>query len=129
MPTSEPTLCPREARCVPLQREASTRFTRSRDRPVDARNCVARKRRSRHLWRGNTFHGQSPGDRPQAAGAFFFAVKGQRPVNGFRTWLNAHVSWTMPEQLFEPVLPGQPPLSRWTAEIESVLNPLSCAKV
>jgi hypothetical protein len=33
------------------------------------------------------------------------------------------------EQLFEPVVPGQPPLSRWTAQIESVLNPRCCAKL
>jgi hypothetical protein len=33
----------------------------------------------------------------------------------------------MPEQLFEPVTPGQPPLSRWIAQIESVFKPLARA--
>jgi len=33
----------------------------------------------------------------------------------------------MPEQLFEPVLPGHPPLSRWIAQMESVSKPFACA--
>ena len=38
-------------------------------------------------------------------------------------WLKSQVFCTMPEQLFDPVFAGQPPLSRCTAQIERVLNP------
>ena len=69
----------------------------------------------------------SPGDRPQATGARFSFALAQGLVKGFSTWLNSQVFWTMPEQLFDPVFPGQPPLSRWTAQIERVLNPFATA--
>jgi hypothetical protein len=72
--------------------------------------------------------GRSPGDRPQAAGAFFYSeLVGAR--EGAQDVAEVQVFCTIPEQLFEPVVPGQPPLSRWTAQIESVLNPRCCAKL
>ena len=69
----------------------------------------------------------SPGDRPQASGARFFSALAQGLVKGFSTWLKSQVFCTMPEQLFDPVFPGQPPLSRWTAQIDRVLNPFVTA--
>ena len=42
--------------------------------------------------------------------------------------MNAHVSCTIPEQPFAPVVPGQPPLSRWMAHIEIVLMTMARAK-
>jgi hypothetical protein len=51
----------------------------------------------------------------------------QGRVNGFSTWLKSHVFCVIPEQLLEPVFPGQPPLSRWTAQIDRVLNALALA--
>ena len=50
-------------------------------------------------------------------------------VKPFNTFVKSHVFWTMPEQLFEPVDPGHPPLSRWIAHIEMTLIPLAWAKV
>jgi hypothetical protein len=50
------------------------------------------------------------------------------PVYGSRMWLKSQGFWTIPEQLFESVAPGQPPLSRWIAHIESVLMPFALAK-
>ena len=41
--------------------------------------------------------------------------------------MKSHVFWTMPEQLFDPVTPGQPPLSRWFAQIDYVSTPFACA--
>ena len=35
-------------------------------------------------------------------------------------WVKSQVFWVMPEQVFLSRLPGQPPLSRWIAQIESV---------
>lgn len=67
----------------------------------------------------------SPGVRPQATGARFFLALAQGLVKGFSTWLKSQVFCTMPEQLFDPVFPGQPPLSRWTAQIDRVLNPFA----
>ena len=52
--------------------------------------------------------------RRQAAshrGSFSFR-RDQGPLNGFSTRLKSQVFWTIPEQLLDPVLPGQPPLSR-----------------
>ena len=40
------------------------------------------------------------------------------PVNGLSTPVKSHTFCTMPEQAFEPVCPGQPPLSRWIAQID-----------
>ncbi len=42
--------------------------------------------------------------------------------------LNAHGAWSIPEQSSEPALPGQAPLSRWTAHIESAAMPCAAAK-
>src|SRR6478672_5804263 len=50
------------------------------------------------------------------------------PLNGARTCVKSQVPWTMPEQEFEPVVPGQPPLSLWIAQNDSVLMPLVRAK-
>ena len=57
-----------------------------------------------------------------------FAILHQHhPVNGSRMWLKSQVFCTIPEQLFEPVTPGDPPLSRWIAQIDSVFSPLELA--
>jgi hypothetical protein len=50
-----------------------------------------------------------------------------RPVKPFRFVVNSHVCWAMPEQSFAPVVPGQPPLSRWIAHIDSALIPFDLA--
>ena len=47
----------------------------------------------------------------------------------FSVEVNSQVGWAIPEQSFAPVVPGQPPLSRWIAHIESVLIPFARAKV
>ena len=49
-------------------------------------------------------------------------------VNGSKVWLNCHVLCAMPEQLSEPLVPTQPPLSRCNAQNDSVLMPLDAAQ-
>jgi len=39
-------------------------------------------------------------------------------VQRSKTWLNAQVAWLMPEQELLSMAPGQPPLSRWIAQME-----------
>src|SRR5215469_17586727 len=41
-----------------------------------------------------------------------------QPVNGSRMWLKSHVFCVMPEQVLLSTVPGQPPLSRWIAQID-----------
>ncbi len=50
-------------------------------------------------------------------------------VYGAKMWLKSQVPWAMPEQLSEPAVPTQPPLSRWSAQNESVLTPLESAQL
>lgn len=45
-------------------------------------------------------------------------------MNPFSAFVKSHVFWTIPEQLFEPVLPGQPPLSRWIADMLRTVMPV-----
>src|SRR5579859_5234472 len=42
-----------------------------------------------------------------------------RCVKGSKRWLNAQAGCLMPEQWLLSIVPGQPPLSRWMAQIES----------
>jgi hypothetical protein len=48
-------------------------------------------------------------------------------VNGSNRWLKSHVFCTIPEQVLLSRVPGQPPLSRWMAQIDSRFMPLVCA--
>jgi hypothetical protein len=104
--------------CVPLQGEASTLFTRSRDHPVLRAISLARKQEARHPRWCNTFHGQSPGDRPQAAGAFFCRRSGRRregiqPAIAF-TSLHESASSVPPWSALQPPKDGMtsPPIPR-----------------
>src|SRR3954452_9018855 len=49
------------------------------------------------------------------------------PVKGSRAGLKSHGFWAIPEQALAPPLPGQPPLSRWIAQIDNVFTPLERA--
>src|SRR6266567_2104278 len=49
-------------------------------------------------------------------------------VNGWNVWLNCHVDCAIPEQVLLPAVPTQPPLSRWTAHMDSELMPLETAQ-
>jgi hypothetical protein len=44
-------------------------------------------------------------------------------------WLKSQLFWAMPEQVLAPTVPGQPPLSRWMAQIDSSARPCERAKV
>jgi hypothetical protein len=39
-------------------------------------------------------------------------------VNGSSMWLKSQVFWVMPEHVLLSAVPGQPPLSRWIAQID-----------
>jgi hypothetical protein len=43
-------------------------------------------------------------------------------------WLKSQVFWVMPEQVLLSTVPGQPPLSRWIAQIDSKFMLLDWAK-
>ncbi len=49
-------------------------------------------------------------------------------VNGAKALLKNQVLWEMPEQLSEPAVPTQPPLSRSSAQKDRVLMPLLSAQ-
>jgi hypothetical protein len=49
-------------------------------------------------------------------------------MNGSKVWLKYQVGWEMPEQVSDPAVPGQPPLSRCSAQKETVLIPLLLAQ-
>lgn len=85
-----------------------------------------RKYESRHLRGCSTFHGRAPVTGRKPPGLFSSGTD-QGPLNGFSTWLKSQGFWMIPEQLLEPVVPGQPPLSRWTAQIDNVLKPFALA--
>ena len=62
------------------------------------------------------------GDRRRGAAVRAFPAGGgvdAPPVNGSKAWLKNHVGWVMPEQLPGPLVPGQPPLSRSSAQNDS----------
>ncbi len=50
-------------------------------------------------------------------------------VKGSRMWLKSQVFWVMPEQVLLSTLPGQPPLSRWIAQIDRKFMLLAWAKL
>src|SRR5690348_7293693 len=47
-----------------------------------------------------------------------WADGGDQRVNGSSRWLKSQVFWVMPEQVLLSRVPGQPPLSRWIAQID-----------
>src|SRR5262249_28561205 len=49
-------------------------------------------------------------------------------VKGLIAWAKSQVFCAIPEQSFLPRRPGQLPLSRWIAHIDSVPIPFACAK-
>ena len=49
-------------------------------------------------------------------------------VNGSSMWLKSQVFWVMPEQVLLSTVPGQPPLSRWIAQIDRKFMLLDWAK-
>jgi hypothetical protein len=50
-------------------------------------------------------------------------------VKPSNTWLNAHVGCLIPEQELLSMAPGQPPLSRWIAQMEISGIPWDRAKL
>ena len=50
-------------------------------------------------------------------------------VNGAKMWVKSQVFWLMPEQESSPPLPAQLPLSRWSAQKDSVLMPFETAQL
>src|SRR5438128_2093996 len=117
--------------CVPQVREASALFPRSGDQAGSGlpreRGNSQRTQESAH--RGisdgsSTFHGTAPAAGRKPLGLLF----SYGPVKGSSRWLKSQVFCVMPEQVFESVCPGQPPLSRWIAQIDSVLMPTDVAK-
>ena len=50
-------------------------------------------------------------------------------VNGSKVWLKSQVDWAIPEQVSLPPVPGQPPLSRSSAQKDSSPMPLATAQL
>lgn len=50
-------------------------------------------------------------------------------MNGWSMWLKSQVFCVMPEQVLLSVLPGQPPLSRWIAQIDRKFMLLAWTKL
>ncbi len=50
-------------------------------------------------------------------------------MNGSRMWLKSQVFCVMPEQVLLSTVPGQPPLSRWIAQIDRKFMLLDWAKL
>jgi predicted NBD/HSP70 family sugar kinase len=48
-------------------------------------------------------------------------------VKSSKTWLKYHVGWVIPEQVPAPLVPGQPPLSRCSAQKDRVPIPIRSA--
>ncbi len=67
------------------------------------------------------------GDPRQWRGAEISAARRQ-PVNGSRMWLKSQVFCVMPEQVLLLTVPGQPPLSRWIAQLDRKFMLLVWAK-
>jgi len=51
------------------------------------------------------------------------ADAGYQRVRGSKVWLKYQAGWVRPEQLPAPLVPGQPPLSRCSAQKDSSASP------
>src|SRR6202044_379725 len=75
--------------------------------------------------------GRAPGPDdpgPAAATGYLDDPCGQE-VNDSIRWLKAQLSWEMPEHVLLSTEPGQPPLSRWIAQMDSRPSEWSRAKL
>ena len=68
------------------------------------------------------------GDQRGSASARRFRRPAGQPVNGSRMWLKSQVFCVIPEHVLLSTVPGQPPLSRWIAQIDRTFMLLVWAK-
>jgi len=95
------------------------------DRGEPRRRSPHRRRcRSRRLRRA------APSASPRLSPSCRLArADGGDQLNGSSRWLKSQVFWVMPEQVLLSRVPGQPPLSRWIAQMDSRFIVLTWAKL